>query len=299
MKKNTNKKIFIFTFFLLINLIFINKTFAAKLSITPSKDSVGTEEQFYVDLILDPEGQSFNAIKGDISFSEDNATFLRAEDGKSMVNLWVEKPKVIGGTISFAGLMSNGFEGVIDPFDTTHKLPGLIIRLVFETKKPDQVNFYTSPFTLNKNDGQGTEFQVDPISSSIKVENFINRYKYENNSGGTPELEAFISRDKNIFDNKYTLFFKASDKETGIKSVMIKEGRSNWEEVESPYLLRDQSRHSQITVQALNFSGASIIVNIDKIPYNWNLLTKLILLVIISIVGLIILIIKKNHANKK
>jgi hypothetical protein len=216
-----------------------------------------------------------------------------------MVNLWVEKPKVIGGTISFAGLMSNGFEGVIDPFDTTHKLPGLIIRLVFETKKPDQVNFYTSPFTLNKNDGQGTEFQVDPISSSIKVENFINRYKYENNSGGTPELEAFISRDKNIFDNKYTLFFKASDKETGIKSVMIKEGRSNWEEVESPYLLRDQSRHSQITVQALNFSGASIIVNIDKIPYNWNLLTKLILLVIISIVGLIILIIKKNHANKK
>lgn len=295
MKNNTNNKIFIITLILFINLIFINKTHAAKLLLVPSKDSVGIEEQFYVDLMLDPEDQSFNAIKGDISFSKENATFLRAEDGKSMVNLWIEKPKIIDDTISFAGLMSNGFEGVIDPFDTTHKLPGLIIRLVFETKKPDQINFYTSLFTLNKNDGLGTEFQVIPISSSVKVTNFINRYKYENNSGGTPELEAFISRDQNIFDNKYTLFFKASDKETGIKSVMIKEGMANWKEVESPYLLRDQSRHSQITVQAINFSGASIIVNIDKIPYNWELLTKLILLVIISIVSSIILIIKKNH----
>lgn len=299
MKKNQNKKILIFALLFIINFLFISKTYAASMTIVPSKEIVGTEEQFYVDLMLDPEGQSFNAIKGSISFSENNATFIRAEDGKSMVNLWVEKPGINSGTISFAGLMSNGFEGVIDPFNTNHKLPGLIIRLVFETKNPGQVNFYTSSFTLNQNDGLGTEVQVSTVSNFVKVENYINRYKYENNSGETPTLEAFIARDPNIFNNKYALLFKASDKETGIKSVMVKEGGRKWEEVESPYLLKDQSRHSQITVQATNYSGGSIIVNIDKIPYDTKPLTKLLILVILIVLGLVVLIFRKIHASKK
>ncbi len=296
MKKRKIKRIFIFC--LIFCLFFINKVFAADLILNPSKDSFGLEEQFYVDLMLDPKGESINTILGNISFSNDNVVFLRAEEGKSMINLWVEKPKLDHNKISFAGIISNGFEGVIDPFSPDHKLPGSIIRLVFETRKPGLVDFSTSTFSLYKNDGLGTEIKILPILKSIKINNIINKVRFENKNHQAPDLEAFIVRDQNIFNNKYTLIFKASDKETGIKSVMIKEGRRDWKEIESPYLLKDQSRHSNITLQAINFSGAGTILSINKIPYNWRFLSQTIIVIIIIIFSTIF-IFKKIYGKKK
>ncbi len=296
MIKRKFKKIFIFI--IIFNLFLVSRVFAADLILSPSKDSFGLEEQFYIDLMLDPKGESINTVLGNISFSNDNIVFLRAEDGKSMINLWVEKPKLDQNKISFAGIISNGFEGVIDPFSPEHKLPGLIVRLVFETRKSGSVDFSTSTFSLYKNDGMGTEIKILPILKSIKINNIINKVRFENKNHQAPDLEAFIVQDQNIFNNKYTLIFKAIDKGTGIKSVMIKEGRRDWKEIESPYLLKDQARHSNITLQAINFSGAGTIINIDKIPYNWRFLSQIIIVIVIIIVSSI-LIFKKIHGKKK
>ena len=298
MKKTQFKKIFIFTLFFILNLFLTNKIFAANLILTPSKESVGIGEQFYVDLSLESEDQSINAISGSISFSSEYVSFVRAEEGKSMVNLWVEKPKIKGNIITFAGVISNGFDGVIDPFDPSHKLPGLIIRLVFEASKSGQVDFSTLPFSLNLNDGLGTAIEIPSVHNSLKVENFTRKIKYKSDKNGTPELEAYVIQDPNIFNNKHALIFKATDKETGIKSVMIKEGRRDWKEIESPYLLLDQSRHSNITLQATSFSGAGVSINIDKVPYDWNSLI-IILITAIMIIGLFILVRIKIYAKRK
>lgn len=295
MKKIKYILVFLFLFF---NLFLINKAFAVELTLSPSKDSYGTEEQFYVDLNLDPKGESINTILGSVSFSNDNISFLRAEEGKSMINLWVEKPKLNKNTISFAGIISNGFGGVIDPFNPSNKLPGLVIRLIFETKNYGNVDFSTSTFYLNKNDGLGTEIKSPPTFKSININNTVNKIKYENKNYKTPELEAYIIKDPNIFDNKHTLIFKATDKETGIKSVMIKEGRRDWKEIESPYLLKDQSRHSTINLQAINFSGGGMIISIDKIPYNWRFISQVVMIVVIILISSFI-IFKKIYGRKK
>jgi len=297
--KINSKKIFIIISFFILNLLFINKVFAATLTLDSSKSIVGIGEQFYVDLMLNPEGQSINAISGSVFYPSENLTFLRAEDGKSMVNLWIEKPRQSGNNINFAGIISSGFEGVIDPFNPNIKLPGLIIRLVFEPKSKGMVEFSTSIFSLNLHDGLGTEISSPAISSAVEVNDFVHTIKYEGEKDHNPQIEAYITHDPNIYNNKYVLVFKASDKGTGIKSVKIKEGRHGWTEIESPYLLKDQSRHSPITLQAMNYGGSGIIINIDKIPYDWGRITD-ILMVIISIIFILgLIIIKKRHVKNK
>lgn len=293
------KKISILILFFIFNLLFINKVFAATLTFEFSKNSVGIGEQFYVDLMLNPEGQSVNTISGSLILPKDNISFVRLEEGKSMVDLWIEKPQLNNdkNTINFSGLMTHGFDGVIDPFNINHKLPGLMIRLVFETKKSGIVNFSTSTFSLNLNDGLGTEIKIPSINKNLDISNFPNQSKYENLTFGTPELEAYITRDSNIFNNEYVLIFKATDKETGIKSVKIKEGRRNWKEIESPYLLKDQSRHSVINLEATNYSGAGIIINIDKVPYDWQLIIKFSIIVLIIAISFVF-VIRKIYRTK-
>jgi hypothetical protein len=298
MKKTQFKIIFIFILIFILNLFLTNKIFAATLTLVPSKTSVGIGEQFYVDLMLDTNGQSINTINGSISFPDDKVSFVREEDGKSMVNLWVEKPKLENNTISFAGAISNGFEGVIDPFNPSHMLPGLIIRLVFEPKTSGDVNFSTSTFSLNLNDGLGTEIEAPSATGTINVGNYDNKVKYVSKEEGSPELEAYIVRDPNIYNNKYTLIFNATDKDTGIKSIKIKEGMRDWKEIQSPYLLRDQSRHSTITLEATSYSGSGIIMSIDKVPYDYKSLAVNSFIIVLILI-LIILIVKKIYVKKK
>lgn len=298
MKKTQLKIIFTFIALIILNLFFTNKVFATTIILTTSKNSVGISEQFYVDLMLDTKGETINAIKGNISFPSDKLSFIRAEDGKSMINLWVEKPKIQNNVISFAGLISNGFNGVIDPFNPSNKLPGLMIRLVFEPKNPGESKFSTTDFSVNLDDGQGTEITLPDASTSIVVANLIKKIKYESTENNSPQLDAYIVRDPNLYNNKYTLVFQATDKDTGIKSVKIKEGLRDWKEIESPYLLADQSRHSSITLQAVSFSGSGIIMNIDKIPYDFKSLA-VNSLVIILILILLILITKKIYVKNK
>jgi len=297
--KKQYKKIYIITIIFILTLFINNKVFATTLDLVPSKKTVGIGEQFYVDLMISSQEESVNTISGSINYPINNVSFLRAEDGKSMVDLWVEKPKDQGGKINFSGLMTSGFNGVIDPFNKNNKLPGLIIRLVFESEEKGKVDFSTSSFSLNLNDGDGTEIKAPDTSMYINIAGFIDRTKYENIKNGTPKLEAYVTRDPSIYNNKYILIFNAIDKETGIKNVKIKEGRRDWHEIESPYLLKDQSRHSAITLQAMNYSGAGVIVNIDKMPYKLDMIHYVIgFILLIIIIIFSFRIIRKYVKNK-
>jgi len=294
--KNNLKKIialFIFALCLFIN----NKADASFISIKPSSDSLSKDEQFYIDVNLNTEGKTINGIEGSISFSSDNISFVRAEEGNSIVNLWIDKPALSDGVIKFSGIIPNGFSGVIDPFNPDNKLPGLIIRLIFETKKEGDCNIAISKAITTLNDGLGTVDNITPSSIKISIQNTSNPYIYKTPNDTAPELSASVIRDPNIENNKYVLIFDAKDKQTGIKEVLIKEGSRPWKKIESPYLLEDQSRHSIITVQATNYSGSSIAINIDALPYKLISFTNIIILIFI-LAGLLF-IIKKYYEKYK
>lgn len=283
--------IIIFIFF---NLLITNKVFAVNLKLETFKDNLNIGEQFYVDLVIEGEGQSINTIKGNIYFDDSLVSLVRVENNKSICSLWLEAPNLNKNTINFIGLIPNGFEGNVDPFNPSKKLPGLVTRLVFEAKNSGKFNFSTNQFYLNLNDGLGSEISAPPTSLSLFIDNFKYRIKYEGEEVGTPMLDAYIVRDPNIYDNKYVLIFRAIDKDSGIKNVLIKEGLRGWREVVSPYLLLDQSRHSDISLQANNNKGVSVIMMINKIPIDYRYLV-----IVISILIILFLIYEKRSLNNK
>jgi len=89
------------------------------------------------------------------------------------------------------------------------------------------------------------------------------------------------------------IIFEAKDKGTGIKNVLIKEGNGEWKEATSPYLLEDQTRHSIITIQAINYSGSGVSINIDALPYSKFLFKNVLVFVFVLI--FVLFIIKKFY----
>lgn len=280
-----------------IVILLANKIEASSFQIKSSSDIVGIDEQFYIDIMLDAENRNINGIESYISFPEDKIKFVRYEDGKSMVNLWVEKPYSDSGKIKFSGVMLNGFSGVINPFNPDVKLPGLITRLVFEPKNSGQVDVSIFDSYVTLNDGYGTAEKIPSLKKIIIVQDFSNKYVYNSKSNFSPEISAYIVREKNLYNNHYVLVFDAKDNENGIKEVLIKEGRRDWKAIESPYLLEDQSRHSIITLQATNYSGSSIVLNIESLPKKIFSIKNISIIILILLVS--VFIFKKAYEKYK
>lgn len=296
MKINLIQKTFLLTIFFIWVLFSAFRVEAAIMSLVPSKSSVGLNEQFYIDLFLDPEGVSINGIEGNITFPSEYLSFIRSEEGKSMINFWIQSPELINNIVKFTGIIPNGFSGVIDPFNQNYKLPGLISRFVFESIKAGEILITTPPFTISLNDGLGTTQHIPAVTTKINIQNKSNKVVYEGSKESTPEIEAYITKDPNLFDNKYTLIFKAVDRGSGIKEVLIKEGSRGWKKINSPYVLEDQTRHSIIVLQASNYYGSTIVTTIEPIKFKFSLIDYLIFVIILII---LFVIIKKKYVNKK
>ena len=295
MKNNLQKIIVLFIF--LISFFGNQKVFASNLILKTDSLSVGTGQQFFVDIFLDTEGKKINGIEGSVSYDKNTLSFVRAEEGSSIISPWLDKPYTEGNKVKFSGIIPNGFDGVIDPFDQNNKLAGKIIRLIFQSEYEGDGIISTSDFYTTLNDGLGTIDNINPTSISIKVNKKPNPFIYKTESDSTPVLSAYITRDTNLFNGKYVLIFDASDIKTGIKEVRIKEGRRDWKSIESPYLLEDQSRHSIITLQANNYSGASISLTIESLPHSLFSIYNISILLISLVVC--IFIVKKIYEKYK
>ncbi len=284
---NKINKLIILTLFLLLG--FGHLAHASNLKIEASKNSFDMEEEFYVDFSLDTEGLSVNGVEGSIKFNNENLSLVRIEEGKSVVSLWVEKPEITAeNTIKFSGIIPNGFDGVIDPFNGSYKKPGLLFRAIFKGLKESSSAISAFPINTTLNDGMGTLVQTTSFDLSINITNNTNSHIIKNTSDTPPELDFQIIQNSDLYAGKYVLIFQAKDKEAGIASVKIKEGGRKWVEIESPYLLKDQSRHNSISILTTNYGGISIIKNIDGIPY--KIFNKFNLLLLLGVIGLFILL---------
>lgn len=294
--KNNLKKIIISLIFI-FGLFTSQKVLASSLILKPSTDILGIDEQFYVDVLLDTENKTINGVEGTIIFPTENFSFVRAEEGQSVISLWVEKAKVYGNKINLSGIIPNGFSGVIDPFNQDKKLPGLVIRLVFEAKVPGEPVISSSDFYATLNDGQGTVDNIVQSSLKLTIQNFHKPIVRQIDNDVTPELTAYVTQDPNLFSNRYVLIFDAKDNQTGIKEVLVKEGYRSWKKAQSPYLLEDQTRHSIITIQAINYSDSGIIMTIDALPY--KMLSFRNISIVIVLLFVLFLIVKKIYEKFK
>lgn len=303
--------------FVAISLIFVAisglPASAAELILESPIKEFGVNQQFEVDLMLDPEAEDINAVSGKIVFSNDFLELKSINEGDSIINLWVLRPKISDSGVSFSGIISGGFKGVLSPYYQGGK-PGKIISLFFSAKTAGQGIIEIKDAEVLLNDGKATKAPLKVSNFSFAVREIyeqtqIETKKPELDKKPPAEFELKIIKDQNLFNGKYALIWLAEDKGSGIAAYAIHESRrmekriatNKWIEAESPYLLKDQKLRSYIYVKAADRAGNERIAMLPPPnPMKWYenyIVLGIILLTIIA--GYIIrkILWKKNYTK--
>ena len=293
---------------------------AAQLHLTSQTREIGVGQQFQVDLMLDAEGESINAIEGKITFSKELLEIKEISDGDSIINLWVERPHQRQATsdkrqatsdkrqgeIIFSGIIPTGFAGVLSPYYEGER-PGKIFSLIFTSKSEGEgtVNLENGKVLLH--DGLGTpaklgilNFEFRILKREVRIPD--SRFPIPEDKDSPEDFKPEIASNQNVFEGKYFLVFAAQDKGSGIDRFEVKETRNKkqgtWIEAESPYLLRDQKLKSYIYVKAVDKAGNERIAVVEprylirwyEFPLAW---------IIIVIAGIIAYLIWRKLKNKR
>lgn len=287
-----------FTFFIALTLMLTaSSTFAATqplFLLEGMPTSIDQQQQFYVDVNVDPKGNSFNGIQSTVEFSSDTLSFVRAETGSSIITYFVSTPAAIENRIGFSGIILGGFKGVIDPFDESHSLPGGIVRLVFAGKAKGTAVVRTMDSTVTANNGSGTLQTVTDAAVSAVVTDVVSPSTYTMADGIAPTITASVVQEKDLFDGSYTLLFTATDKQSGIEYVELREGNGEWTRIESPYLLQDQSRKGILSLRAYDAAGNVANITIDPLRSSSSTAAVLVL-ILIAIIILYVIYKKSKH----
>jgi len=105
--------------------------------------------------------KSINAISGKISFPNHLLTLSSVSKNGSIIDLWAEEPSYSNktGTVSFGGVMLNGFSGN----------KGVVINLVFKAKAIGTATINLTEGSVLANDGLGTDIISSKGKSVITI----------------------------------------------------------------------------------------------------------------------------------
>jgi len=259
--KQINKKQFlkISSFaFLLFSMFFliVSESRAASLYFEPGLQKFGIDEQFELNLLIDNEDESVNAIEGEILYPEGALKLERIKSGSSIINFWIDEPKDEGGKIKFSGIIPGGFDGVLVPFKK-ERISGKILSLQFRTLNSSDGAVFLENSRVLLHDGHGTEASLTLVPFSFDILSYkkIEEVKDVVDSIPPEEFDIIITRDSSIFNGKNFLIFKTQDKDSGVHHYEVKEGDGFFKEVTSPYLLKDQDLNKKIVVKAIDNFG--------------------------------------------
>jgi len=266
----------IILFFAFCFLFSYNSAKAAKLELISEIQEIGVNQQFQVDLVLDTENEEINAVEGKVIFPEDLLELKEIRDGNSIVNFWIERPKVKSGNqIAFSGIIPGGYTGK----------KGLIFSAIFQSKNEGEDTIKIQEAKTLLNDGKGTEASLSISNLQFLISKQVPSPQIpisEIKDIDLPELfEPMIGQDSKIFNGQYFLVFATQDKGSGIDHYEILEKKQRgslqrfireerWRTGESPYLLKDQKLKSYIYVKAIDKAGNERIATLSsQNPLNW------------------------------
>lgn len=252
-------------------------SFGAELSVLPDDDHFYIGKDFLVEVVINPEGESLNAISGLIVFEERMLEIKEVRDGNSALNFWIEKPAINdSGSVSFSGITPGGFA----------QGENILFTLIFSPKSEGKTKIGFDKIQVLRNDGSGT-------SADIEIKNLEFFTKNEKRSRQVVPVDDFespepffpmVASDPEIFGGKYFLVFSAQDKGSGIDHYEVREGfLGDYQKSESPYLIKDQSLSKKIYVKAIDrFANERIAV--FKNPVSWYQDYKILAIIFIATV---------------
>lgn len=257
--------------------------------------SVDLREQFTVDALLDTEGATINGIESSIRYSTDTLRLVRVEDGESIVSLWIESPQMGQGTTSFSGIIPNGFAGFIDPFDPSVRKPGKLVRLVFESIAPGTARIISSG-SVAAGDGDGTITPITSSESTLMVSSVASNKTYTVTDTIAPVLQAQRVHEPDLYNGDAVLVFSATDAQSGVWYVEVREQNGEWKRISSPYRLEDQSDSATLEVRAVDYAGNTTIVRVGTQATSRSVTIAIIALLIFAFPIMVLLY--KRYAYK-
>lgn len=273
--KNSKRKIFqlifLFLFLTFAFCIFCPPVFAAEFFFRTESNVVRIGQQFKINFFINTAQENINAFEGKILFSKDLLDFKEIQDGNTIVNFWIEKPKNQNGVISFSGITPGGFKGK----------EGLIFSVVFGAKSEGIVVFNVKDARVFLNDGKGSQAFLTVRPFEMKVSSSVlapTQPLLQIEDTQPPEsFKPEIAKNETVFEGKWFVVFSTQDKGWGIDhyEILEKEQKNSirslfkkekWEVVQSPYLLKDQKLKSYIFVKAVDRAGNERVIKI--LPQN-------------------------------
>jgi len=293
MTKNQKLKFFFATYILFFTA---TSVFAARVSFDTESRLFSNDQEFLLEIFLDTEGESLNAIDGKVLFSNNLLEVKEIRDGNSSINFWIERPNISNlNTITFSGVTPGGLFGK----------KALLFSVVFRTKISGSGKIEIDGLSVLKNDGKGTKVEVASTDFQFSVSKQINSQvviKLLKDNEPPENFTPTIGSDPSIFDNQYFLVFVTQDKIGGIDHYEVSEkrefrilnlefGKKIWKNAESPYLLENQNLDGKIFIKAIDKNSNERIVWLNPQKsislYQQSLIFSILLVICIFIFKII------------
>lgn len=255
--------------------------FGAQAYFVVPQNTVGVGQEALVEVYIDTENISANAVEGSIVFPT-NVEIVDVKNGNSSINFWVDQPHVVGkGSISFSGIVSGGITGKIYLFSIRVK-----------SLNEEDVSFNFGNIQVLQNDGTGNELKVNTMPGKLSVvDGGVGMIEDKGDVIAPEGFKPEIAQNDEMFDGAYFLVFAAQDKGSGIDHYEVKEGFfSTYTKAESPYVLRNQKLDVKVYVKALDKKGNERVVIVNpQNPVPWYRdYTILGILLVVCLIGFFI-----------
>lgn len=258
---------------------------AATVRVVPDVLPVRVGTPVTLTLYVDTQDEVVNAVE--TSFNHDQKlSFVDASDNNSSVLFWIRYPSVCTATtICLSGIAPGGFTG------TSHSIAAL-------TFMPNEVGTTTisfGPIVILRHDGKGSPVLVTAEPIQVYIEEALPGAIAPVTYTDTEPPEAFTTKiisDTDVYGGAHVLIFETKDKQTKVVSYYVKEyihpwlaWFTPWYEASSPYLLRDQTLQSYITVVAVDEAGNERNMSVQpKSPWSPNVLMVVSVCILLFII---------------
>lgn len=284
--------------FIKISLAFIllpNLAWAASLYSVGPENSVGSGDTFIVRVFVDTEGKSLNVVEGSIGIS--GASVSEISLGGSVMSLWPVSPEVKNSSIVFTG-------GAVGGFNQTN---ALLFSIALTAKTPGEVEVKPQSITAYENDGKGTALKPVLKTTIIKVKTAASG-SIKNNEWQTlvsedkippADFTITLGQDVSVYQGKKFLSFETTDAGSGVDYYEVTEGNNPSIRSVSPYILKDQTGRSKVTVIAYDKAGnIKTTVWTPSVSGNFKIILIGIIILIFSAI-LYIVYIRRRRKNTK
>jgi hypothetical protein len=275
----------------LITLIFIQVLFlsreASALALFAKQYADQDKKTSFIEVYLNTEGKRITTIEGELLLDPFAQSVDAIKIEESPFTLWPNRPSLLDNKISFTGGQPGGIIG-----DSV-----LLFRIYLKDLVKEELRIIprnTVAYTIET--PEITE-RVSDRTIFLDQDRVFSAYTKLQDTIPPNSFTVDLGRSEGVFEGRYFLSFITSDKDSGIAYYEVQEGDSNPVLADSPYVLRDQTLQTKVTVKAYDNAGNSTVAEFKplyKLPIKIKI-SIILICILLAIATLRILWIKRGE----